>query len=165
MFVYSCKASTLKFFGLLLAFTVVLSAAILFLPKTDVPTLDQAYLEEGVLATSAKSESEIRDFLSRFGWETEEVPLDKVSVTIPAEFDKIFTSYNNLQQRQGFDLANYKNKTVTRYTYRVKNYPDYQADVYANLFVYKDKIIGGDICSADVNGFLHGFSRPQNSQN
>ena len=54
----------------------------------------------------------------------------------------------------GLDLSRYKRKDVMRYTYQVENYPDYQGVVYANILVYKNKIIGGDICSADVNGFV-----------
>ena len=57
------------------------------------------------------------------------------------------------------NLEKYKNKDVTRYTYEITNYPDYDGKVLANIIVYKNKVIGGDICSADVNGFLHGFER------
>ena len=46
-----------------------------------------------------------------------------------------------------------------RYTYEITNYPDYKGTVYANLIVYRDRIIGGDICTADVNGFIHGFEK------
>ncbi len=165
MFVYACRASTLKFFGVVLLFAVALTLTLLFLPTSDALTLDSAYLAEGVEQTSAKDEGEMVRFLAGFGWEVEEKPSDTATVVIPQEFDKIFTTYNQLQGRQGFDLANYKGKSVTRYTYRITNYPNYEATVYANLFVYKDKIIGGDICSADVNGFLHGFTMPENSAN
>ena len=46
-----------------------------------------------------------------------------------------------------------------RYTYEVTNYEDYDGVVYANLIVYRGRVIGGDICSADVTGFIHGFER------
>ena len=55
--------------------------------------------------------------------------------------------------------AKYKRKTVSRYTYKVDNYADYSGVVLADVIVYKNKVIGGDICSADVNGFIHGFSK------
>ena len=51
----------------------------------------------------------------------------------------------------------YKGKEVMRYTYEVTNYPEYEGRVYANLIVYRNKVIGGDICSADAQGFLQGF--------
>ena len=39
------------------------------------------------------------------------------------------------------------------------NYPDYEGTVYANVLVYRNRVIGGDICSADVSGFVHGFEK------
>ena len=54
----------------------------------------------------------------------------------------------------GLDLSRYKRKDVMRYTYEVIGYPGYNGVVYANLLIYKNKVIGGDICSADVNGFV-----------
>jgi hypothetical protein len=165
MFIYAFRASTVKFFSAIFAFVLALTLAVILIPQSSQSVLDSAYLNEGLLQTSAKNEGEILRFLGQFGWETEEKPCDTARVVIPQEFDRVFSTYNNLQMRQGFDLSNYKNKEVTRYTYRVTNYPDYEATVYANVFVYKDKIIGGDICSAAVNGFLHGFELPQNSTN
>ena len=46
-----------------------------------------------------------------------------------------------------------------RYTYEVTNYPDAQGTVYANILIYRNKVIGGDVCSADVTGFIHGFEK------
>jgi hypothetical protein len=71
----------------------------------------------------------------------------------------VFTGYNEIQKRQGLDLSKYKKKNVMRYTYEVKNYKDYDGTVYANIIVYRNKVIGGDICSADVTGFIHGFEK------
>ena len=79
--------------------------------------------------------------------------------SIPSEFDKIFTGYNEIQKRQGLDLSRYKKKDVVRYTYEVTNYEGEEGKVYANVIVYRNKVIGGDICSADVNGFIHGFEK------
>ena len=72
-------------------------------------------------------------------------------------------SYNELQRGQGLDLAKYRGKEVTRYTFRVTNYPDYKGDVMANVIVWHNRAVGGDICSSDVTGFIHGFERPAKS--
>jgi hypothetical protein len=78
-------------------------------------------------------------------------------VTIPTEFDKIFAAYNELQKSQGLNLAKYRGKDVTRYTFSVSNYKDFEGTVYANVLVYRNRVIGGDLCSADVTGFVAGF--------
>ena len=97
--------------------------------------------------------------MKQFGWEVESEPIKEQQVTIPKEFDKVFAAYNEIQRKQGLDLASFKKKTVMRYTYTVTNYPDYEGEVYVNILVYKNTVIGGDVCSADVNGFVHGFER------
>ena len=55
----------------------------------------------------------------------------------------------------------YRGKTVRRYTYIVKNH-EYKGTVYAELLVYKDCVIGADVCSADADGFIHGIDRNNN---
>lgn len=96
-------------------------------------------------------------FLGQFGWVVKPEAVESIEVTIPAEFDKIFTAYNEIQKRQGLDLSKYKKKNVQRYTYEITNYEGYDGTVYANILVYRNKVIGGDVCSADVKGFMHGF--------
>lgn len=51
--------------------------------------------------------------------------------------------YNEIQRAQGLDLAKYKNKKVSRFTYKVTNYEGYEGEVYANLLVWRDKVVGG----------------------
>ena len=53
----------------------------------------------------------------------------------------------------------FKNKDVTRYTFAVTNYQGYEGTVYANVLFYRNRVIGGDICSADISGFVHGFEK------
>ena len=98
-------------------------------------------------------------FFAQFGWEVNETPITENEIKIPDEFDKILKTYNEVQKQQGLDLTKYRGKTVTRYTYEITNYPNYEGKVYANVLIYKNRVIGGDICSADVNGFIHGFKR------
>lgn len=85
---------------------------------------------------------------------------EEETVKIPKNFDKVLASYNNIQLHQGLDLTKYAGKEVSRFTYKVTNYPDYSGDVWANVIVYRDRVIGGDICSSDVDGFIHDFTFP-----
>ena len=82
--------------------------------------------------------------------------------TIPARFDRVYEDYNTIQREMGLNLERYRGKTVMRYTYPVTNYTDCDGEVLATLLVYKDKVIGGDLCSAAIgeNSFVHGFEKP-----
>lgn len=102
------------------------------------------------------------DYLAQYEWEISTVPLEICDVTIPEEFDAVYQRYNDLQQSQGFDLMQYQGKTVKRYTYSILNYPQEISHVRANLLVYNREIIGGDICTAALDGFMHGFERDDN---
>ncbi len=163
MFVYSLRASTLKFFAVVCVALTALITMITFIPSYD--SGDIGYIATGVQKEVRYDKIKTNDdriaFLSQFGWEVNATPVETREVKIPTEFDKVFTSYNEIQKQQGLDLSRYKNKNVTRYTYEITNYSDSQQGVktYANILVYRNKVIGGDICSADVGGFIHGFER------
>ena len=164
MFVYSLRASTLKFFGVVCVALVSLITLIAFIPTytavdgqpTDADTSAQTV---SINYEKIRSNEDRISFLSQFGWEVEKEPLETVEVVIPAEFDTVFAGYNEIQKSQGLDLGKYKKKTVTRYTYEVTNYPGYSGTVHANVILYRNRVIGGDICTADVNGFIHGFEK------
>lgn len=106
--------------------------------------------------SAENNEQRIR-YLKQFGWEVSEEPSEIVEVAIPTEFNEVYEKYNIIQKKQGFDLMPYRGKTVKRWTYDVTNYPDNRPHVKANLLVYDNKIIGGDICSLELDGFMHGF--------
>ena len=46
---------------------------------------------------------------------------------------------------------------MKRYTFELSEYDGYDGRVLANVLVYRNRVIGGDICSADMTGFMHGF--------
>lgn len=161
MFIYSVKASSVKFFAILGLATVLLIAMIFALPTTANSVTDAVVLNETSISyNKIKNESSREAFLEQFGWDVETPASEEVEIQIPSDFDKVMNAYNNIQKNQGLDLNKYKGKKVTRYTYKIVNYPDYEGTVYANLIVYKNKVIGGDICSSDIEGFIHGFENP-----
>jgi len=158
MFVYSIKASTVKFFGAVLLSAVALITLIALIPKYEPTSANVSYSSVAEINFSKIKTNEDRvGFLKQFGWTVEETPAATVEVTIPSEFDRVFTNYNELQKQQGLDLSKYKRKNMMRYTYIITNFPGYTGTVYANVLVYRNKVVGGDICSADVNGFIYGF--------
>lgn len=159
MFVYSIRSATIKFIC-----AIALSLAVLISLVALIPSYDAADGSEAVSDISYTKIYENSDrlaFISQFGWKVENEPLEAVEVSVPETFDNVYLGYNEMQKEQGLNLAKYKGKTVTRYTYKVTNYPDYDGTVYLSLLVYKNKVVGGDVCSADVNGFVHGFEAPE----
>lgn len=169
MFIYSFRAATLKFLGIICVTLVALIAIIAFVPiyaqgnvQSPSDTPSNIVSSDGAVEyryDKIKSNADVMNFLSQFGWTVNGSSAEVQEVTIPAEFDKVFASYNNLQREQGLDLSKYKKKELTRYTFEVTNYEGYDGKVYANVLVYRNKVVGGDICSADVEGFVHGFEK------
>ena len=161
MFIYSLRASTVKLVGVICVALTVLITLIAFVPTYTVSGGGSADVDNEVTYNFEKvrSAADAVTFLSQFGWEVQGEPVEVKTVTLPAEFDKVFAAYNELQKELGLNLQKFKGKDVTRYTFTVTNYEGYEGTVYANVLVYRNRVIGGDICSADVSGFVHGFEK------
>ena len=54
-----------------------------------------------------------------------------------------------------------KGCTVKKWTYILTDYPGYEEKdcIRMNLLVYKGKVIGGDICSVELDGFMTGLQK------
>ena len=105
-----------------------------------------------------KSNQDRINYLSAYGWQVSPDPVATQELVIPKEMDDVFSNYNEIQKAQGCDLTKYAGKRCKRYTYIVNNYPDQPENIRANIVTYKNKIIGGDVCSIELNGFMHGFA-------
>ena len=160
MFVYSMRAGTVRFFGVVLVAVVLLVALVAFVPELQpVAAAGEAEEMQSIRYEDVESAADGVEFLAQFGWEVEPEPVEQGKVSVPAEFDKIFAAYNELQRAQGLDLSKYAGRTVQRYTYRVTNYKGHEGTVLANLLIWRGRVIGGDICDGQQNGFLHGFQK------
>ena len=95
-----------------------------------------------------------------YGWEVSAEPLATEELLIPEEMDESYDDYLALQSGQGFDLAKYAGKRVKRYTYEITNYPTGETGILANLLIYKNTVIGGEVLSPQLDGFLHGLAMP-----
>ncbi len=102
------------------------------------------------------------EYLESYGWEVVEQPLASQELLVPQELDESYDEYLALQTQQGFDLAKYAGKRLKRYTYEITNYPTGEAGVQANLLLYKNTVVGGEVLSPRLDGFLHGLERPEN---
>lgn len=104
-------------------------------------------------------------FLTDFGWEVAASPVESGQVKIPAESTEVLERYNALQKSQGYDLSQFAGKTVMRYVYKIKNYPNATEPVYATLLIYKDQVIGGDVTDTAAKGAIRGFKMPEAAGN
>lgn len=150
MFIYSVRASTLKICG------VVLLLAVLFTALAVIGQGDAAMAVSGsgeVNFSGVKTKENRLAFIRGFGIEVDGESEEERAFRMPEDFDRVISGYNILQQKQGLDLSKYKNKKVTRYTYRVTNYRD-GGEVFANLFIYRGKVVACDISSAEADGFV-----------
>lgn len=106
---------------------------------------------------NGKTKSQRIAFLKQFEWQVEKNSETVKDTVIPSEFDDVYKAYNNIQLSQGFNLEKYKGKRVKLYNIKINNYPKDSEYVYATLLVSDGEIIGGDIHSTELNGFMHGF--------
>ena len=98
-------------------------------------------------------------FLENLGWEIDPEPVAVTEVLIPKDFSDVYQKFNELQLEQGYDLSAYQGKKATIYAYRIRNYAGFDGTVVAELYVANDHIIGGDIHSLALDGFMHGLKR------
>lgn len=150
MFIYSIRASTVKFFGFVLLTVCLIIACVGFGGEASAMASSEAM---GVDYGGIKSNEDRVAFIKNFGIEIDETPAEEDTFTIPENFDRVISGYNELQKKQGLDITKYASKRVTRYTYKVKNY-DADGEVYATVFVYRSRIVACDVSSASPTGFV-----------
>jgi hypothetical protein len=153
MFVLSVKTSKRQVISI--ALCVVMLAAVLV---TVAVWPSGGAAAETYSPVSAGTDEQRLSFLKGLGYEVEQPYTEVKEILIPDEFDAVFQKYNEVQQSAGMDLEPYHGKRVKCWTYKVLNYPD-DAQVDAHLYVYKDEIVGGDISSTALDGFMHGLTK------
>lgn len=95
-------------------------------------------------------------YLASLGWEADPASETEQNIVIPREFSQIYAKYNELQKTQGFDLSEYCGMDATVYTYTVSNHPSGET-VMAQIILSNGQVIGGDIHSTALGGFMHGL--------
>lgn len=143
MFSVNLKLSKKRTFFILVAFVTVAVSAIVFRVE--------GYKEDLFKPIQCSGETDIREYLSSFGVELGQCVIDEIIV--PCEFSDVYNNYNKIQQEQGFDLADYKGKTVIRYTFSILNHPDSQ-NVFAEVLTFEKNVVGADIYSTELDGFI-----------
>lgn len=157
MFIYTVKSKQIR--AILIILFIVLTVAVLAFLSKDSENVSK---DKSSVNLSAANDNERMSFISQFGWEVSAEPTEIREIIIPEEFDEVYTKYNKIQLSQGFDLNSFKGMRVKKWTYAVKNYAGYEDKdcIRINLLVLDGKVIGGDVCSVELDGFMHGFSKP-----
>lgn len=154
MFVFSFKHNRRKTVTVLaVALAVVTVAIALSCFHSAAP---QAECSGKKYALSASTNEERVAFFKQFGWNVNAEPVSSGEVSIPEKFDDVYFLYNNIQKEQGLDLLPYAGKTVQQWIYAVTNYPQ-QETMRGTLLVSGGKVIGGDLSTPELDGFMTGF--------
>ena len=111
--------------------------------------------------TEKPTKSSAQAFLEGYGWQVVPEPVKTQQVTVPADPSEVFLRYNELQVSQGYDLLQYSGEELTRYVYRITNYPDEVGVYYATLLVKDGQIVGADVASSAKTGVMHGLKMPE----
>lgn len=130
---------------LFVALSILLITLLFFAAKCTV-----GYVRDKNGGFSAEEGAEL---LREYGWETDLRNVKIEQITIPAVFSPVYEKYNSLQQKQGYDLSKYKGEAAARYTYKINNYKGFDS-VEAHILVWGGRVIGGDLCSTELNGFM-----------
>ena len=155
MFIFSFKASSVKILCLLCACLIGGALVIALMPEAGYAVnVNKLAVHSSLDDISVKSAKGRTQYLEALGFEIEEKPHAVSSSTVPKTFDASLEQYNLIQRSQGFDLTKYKGKDVKSYTYKVTNLPDGTKlgddTVLATLIIYKNKVIGADICCEET---------------
>ncbi len=155
MFIITAKVNRGKILAALLFAVAFLSGLFVLLLR---PGLEGTSFH----TSSSISSNEARiEYLSQYGWEVSTQPMAEETILVPDDVETSCASYCALQKEQGFDLSPYAGKEISRYTYEVLNYPTGEANVQVNLLIYGGKVIGGDVCTASLDGWMHGLDMPE----
>lgn len=161
MFVVSVKSGFIKkvcIFAAVAIFAVI--GGVISVSNTKTATVGNF----SDVALKAESHEDRKAFFASFGWEISDEPLEVKETVIPAEFDESYMKYNELQKKQNFNLEKYKNTRVKSWSYEILNYPGYENSdgiIRGNLLTCDGVVIGGDVCSIELGGFMHGFCKPE----
>jgi hypothetical protein len=153
MFIWSARIRPKRLLCCLLALAVVVSGVRIWVGGES-----KAVQAPALEAKNVKSNEDRLGFLTRCGWTVAEEPLTVEELMIPKEFDESYAAYLELQSAQGFDLSRFSGCRVKRYVYEILNYPSGETGVQVGILIYKNQVIGGEVLSARLDGFIHGLT-------
>ncbi len=159
MFVCTVKAATLRFLSVLLLSGALLTGLTVYGATASRETMSTASATS-IRYDGVRTESDRRAFLAAHGYEITSDAESTAEFTLPKALDAVLLGYNEIQKEQGLDLGKYTGKTVTRYTYLIPHFEGYEGKVYANLILYRNRVIAADLTGVGEKGFVRPLSTP-----
>ena len=150
MFVFTAKLNRKKAVLIIAGLAVVLALIVIAVHAAS----------GGKKADMHPSESGIRGvedivaYLASLGWQVESEPIETQSIVIPRRFNGVYADYIKLQKEQGYPIENYAGMQAVRYSFRVTNYPTGEKDIVADVVLFGQEIIAGDVQSTASDGFM-----------
>lgn len=83
-------------------------------------------------------------FLSQFSLEYESQESSR-AITLPSEDDELFKDYADFQSELGLNLLKFSGKRVEEKYLRLKNKSENGENLYAVLYIYKEKVIAAHL--------------------
>ena len=116
--------------------------------------------KETEVITAATNEERVA-YLEALGWQVEPQPIETLDLQLPEKLEGEWDAYAKLQKGQGLPFSEFAGQAVKRYTYTVTNSPEIPQGVQANLYLWGDQIIGGDVIFTGQGGFQTDLAFPK----
>ena len=116
--------------------------------------------KETEVITAATNEERVA-YLEALGWQVEPQPIETLDLQLPEKLEGEWDAYAKLQKGQGLPFSEFAGQAEKRYTYTVTNYPEIPQGVQANLYLWGDQIIGGDVIFTGQGGFQTDLAFPK----
>ena len=159
MFILTARFNKRRAIIAVIVLGIVLIGIVLLAGALKKPTAPEAAIGKAMLNNADRVA-----YLENLGWAVDHAAIDEQAVTIPREFTEVYERYNEIQKAQGFDLTRFGGAEAVRYTYRVTNHPGGDENAVADIIVYRNEIIAGDIQSVKLDGFMAGLEFPVANQ-
>ena len=108
-------------------------------------------------APGIETTQDIGTYFTGYGFETDLSTAAVDKVKIPKTWDDSFTAFDQVVGESGMTLADYKGKTVEKWTVLCPALSDGEQDTYCVLLVYKGKAVGAYLLekpSGEVSGLI-----------
>lgn len=89
------------------------------------------------------------NLINTLGYEVSTDAVEVKQITIPEAFSDVYTEYNKLQQKAGFNLKDYSGYTADVYKYKISGTTE---EKFVNIIICDGVLIGGDVSSALLGG-------------